>query len=248
MSALLIACVLIMAASLVGVVSVWSRAGEAIERKLDFLTSFSAGVFLIVAYHLAQETVEHSETVGAGLLWLIIGALATWLLFKLLPALHTHAKGHEHEGHTIDPRRLLLSDALHNIGDGIVLAASFMVSTALGAAAAVSIFVHEVVQEISEFFILREAGLTTRQALTLNLTVSSTILIGAVGAYFLLDFFELIEGPLLGFSAGAFLIVVLGDLIPHSLRATHGRSHVWAHLLWFGTGAFIMFLVSSFGH
>jgi zinc and cadmium transporter len=243
---ILTAALVIMAASLIGVVSVWHRAGELIERKLDFLTSFSAGVFLIVAYHLAEETVEHAATLGEGLAWILGGALVTWLLFKLLPALHAH-KGHSHEGHTIDPRRLLISDGLHNIGDGIVLASSFVASTMLGVAAALSIFVHEVVQEISEFFVLREAGLNTRQALTLNLAVSSTILIGALGAYFLLDLFELIEAPLLGLSAGAFLVVVLGDLIPHSLRAGHERTHVVAHLIWFIGGLLLMFLVSSLG-
>lgn len=244
---LLGACALIMAASLVGVFSVWRRAGDLVEENLDLLTSFSAGVFLIVAYHLAEEAVEHAETFGVGLAWLIGGALVTWLLFKFLPALHTHARGHAHEGHVIDPRRLLLSDGLHNVGDGIVLAASFMASSALGVVTAFSIFVHEVVQEISEFFVLREAGYSVRRALTFNVAVSSTILLGALGAYFLLDLFEMIEAPLLGFSAGAFLVVVLGDLIPHSLRATQDRSHAVLHLVWFLTGAILMYLVSQLG-
>src|SRR3990167_8913355 len=242
---LLIACALIMCASLVGVFTVWVKAGSIVEKNLDFLTSFAAGVFLIVAYHLGEEALAHAESSAIGLLWILVGALFIWIVFKLLPLLHVH--GHEHDGHTIDPRRLLVSDAVHNVGDGIVLAASFMAGSALGVVAAVSIFFHELVQEISEFFVLREGGYSVRRALSLNFLVSSTVLIGALGAYFLLDLFELIEVPLLGLSAGAFLVVVLSDLIPHSLKAANGYSHALKHLLWFVAGASLMFIVSTLG-
>jgi zinc and cadmium transporter len=245
MTEILTAALLIMIASLVGVLMVWGKAGRVVERNLDYLTSFAAGVFLIVAYHLGEETLKHAASPAVGLMWILAGALFIWLAFKLLPLLHVH--GHEHEGHTIDPRRLLMSDAVHNVGDGIVLATSFMASSALGAVAAVSIFFHELVQEIGEFFVLREGGYSARRALVFNFFVSSTILLGALGAYFLLDLFELIEVPLLGFSAGAFLIVVLADLIPHSLKARSSHSHIMQHLLWFIVGALLMFSVSSLG-
>lgn len=246
---ILLASGVIMLASLVGKVTTWRWSGTTLERNLDYLASFSAGVFLVVAYHLAGETLEHSPNAGQGLAWILGGALLVWLLFKLLPSLHEHTHAHEHESHTIDARRLLFSDGLHNVGDGIVLAAAFTTNIALGLAATVSILVHELVQEISEFFILREAGYSVRQALTLNFLVSTTILVGAFGAYFLLDLFELIEAPLLGLSAGAFLVVVLGDLIPHSIKASHDRSHILRHLAWFLIGLLLMAGVSAFaGH
>ncbi|MDP4020984.1 MAG: ZIP family metal transporter [Candidatus Adlerbacteria bacterium] len=245
---ILVASIGIMLASLVGKISTWRWTGGVLERNLDFLTSFSAGVFLIVAYYLAAETLEHTGNIGEGIAWILAGALSVWLLFKVLPALHHHRPhGHEYEGHTIDPRRLLISDGLHNVGDGIVLATAFSVSMGLGAVAALSVFVHELVQEISEFFVLREGGYSVRRALSLNFLVSSTILVGALGAYFLLDLFELIEVPLLGLSAGAFLVVVLGDLIPHSLKATNGYAHTLKHLFWFAAGAILMFLISTLG-
>lgn len=247
MIAILLASLGIMFASLVGVLVVWGKAGRVVERHLDYLTSFSAGVFLIVAYHLGEETLAHAESAGAGLMWILGGALVIWILFNLLPNLHAHAHGHEHEGHMVDPRRLLISDGIHNIGDGVVLATSFLASTGLGVAAALSIFFHEIVQEISEFFVLREGGYSARRALSYNFLVSSTILLGSLGAYFLLDLFELVEVPLLGLSAGAFLVVVLGDLIPHSIKASHDRSHIVRHLVWFGIGIGLMFVISALG-
>ncbi len=257
MTTLLLASLLVMAASLAGVVAVWKRAGRILERNADFLVSFSAGVFLVVAYRLATEAVEHADSFGDGVLWVFLGALFTWVLFKLVPMLHSHhddADEHEHahEGldqhdhSSLDIRRMLLGDGLHNIGDGLLLAASFAVSPALGIAAAASVFVHELIQGISEFFVLRSAGYSARQALTLNLIINSTILIGALGGYFLLDALEVLEVPLLGLAAGTFLVVVLHDLIPHSVKSSTEKLHYTKHMVWFLVGLAIMFGASAF--
>jgi zinc and cadmium transporter len=237
----------IMLASLVGIVAVWNRAGAKIERNIHFLVSFSAGVFAVFAYQVASEALEHSGGLQ-GLIYIFIGAIVVWVSVKLLPTLHRHG-AHEHEPHGedehhthqhLDPRRMIFSDEIHNIGDGIFLAASFAVSSTLGLAAAASIFVHELLQEMSEFFILRDAGYTTRRALTLNFFVSSTILIGSIGGTLLLGAFEALHGPLLGFAAGGVLVVVLHDLIPHSVRESMARGHALQHLMWFMLGVLLM--------
>ncbi len=249
MTLLLISCAAIMLASLVGVFFISNGAGRFFERNMGYLVSFSSGVFIIIAYGLATETLEHAPSLSQGLLYIFLGAIGIWTLFKLLPGLHDHPeKGHAHS-HPIDPRRVLMSDAFHNAGDGILLAASFAVSPALGLAAALSVFVHELLQETSEFFVLRAAGYPVGKALKWSFVVSSTVLIGAMGGYFFLDAFESLEPVLLGLSAGAFLAVVLGDLIPHSVRDAKSSSHYAAHLAWFALGAVLMFLLKALlGH
>jgi len=236
---LLVASFLVMLASLAGVVSAWQSLGRFLERHLDFLISFSAGVFAVIAYSLAVETLEHSALFSVGLGWIFAGAIGIWLLFKLLPTLHHHEHAHE-EPHPIDARRVLVSDAFHNIGDGILLAASFAAGPVVGASAAIAVFVHELVQEISEFFVLRGAGYSVQKALWTNFAVSSTILIGAVGGYFALEAAELLEVPMLGLAAGMLLVVLLGDLIPHSISRSHSASHYAKHLFWFIAGLFLM--------
>ena len=227
---ILAASLLVMFASLAGVFSLWQRAEKIIERNLDFLISFSAGVFVVIVYRLSVETIEHAGQAVLGFTWILIGALFIWTVFKLLPALHMHAETVETR---INPRRILVSDSIHNIGDGVLLAATFSVSVALGVVTTASILIHEVLQEISEFFILRKGGYTPQKALSLNFFTSSSILVGSVGGFFFLELFEYLESPLLGFAAGALLVVVLTDLIPHSIGGSYERLHYVKHILLF---------------
>ncbi|OJI09161.1 MAG: hypothetical protein COV08_01895 [Candidatus Vogelbacteria bacterium CG10_big_fil_rev_8_21_14_0_10_49_38] len=241
---------LVMSASLIGVFAVWRRAGRLIEKNLAYLVSFAAGVFLVIAYKLAREAIEHADQATAGLGWILFGFGAVWLVFKLLPTFHHHCEDGDDHCHTpIDARRILISDGLHNIGDGILLAGALAVSNFLGLVTALSIFIHELVQEISEFFVLKQAGYSARRALTLNFLVSGTILFGSLGGYFLLDKFEALEAPLLGLAAGAFFNVVLHDLIPYSIRHSTNQKRYLKHLIWFAIGAGLNFgLNQLLGH
>ena len=200
MSEILLASALVMLASIVGIVSVWRSAGAALERNLHFLISFSAGVFIVFAYGLAREGIEHSGSTTVG----------------------------------------FLTDSVHNAADGIFLAAAFASGSVFGWAAALSIFVHEVLQEISEYFVLRDAGYSVGRALRINFATSATIMVGAVGGYFLLDTFEMLEGPLLAVAAGGVMVVVLHDLIPHSVREAVSATHYLKHLTLFVVGAGLM--------
>ena len=126
------------------------------------------------------------------------------------------------------------------MGDGLLLVTSFAINSTLGLAATISIFIHEIIQEISEFFVLKQAGYSTKKALLVNFSASATILFGSVGGFFLLKYFKFIEIPLLGLAAGSFLIVVIQDLIPHSIKTSTTKMHIIKHLTWFATGILIM--------
>lgn len=251
---------LIMSASLIGVFSVWKKAGHLIEKNLHFLVSFSAGVFLIISYQLIIEVIYHGESVSSSVFWVLIGMVGVWFLFKFIPEFHNHEDNHKKEDiqnenpshqslknskHKIDPRKVIFSDAIHNIGDGILLAAAFTVSSVFGIVAALGILVHELVQEVSEFFVLKSVGYSTKKALKINFMASSTILIGSIGGFLLLDRFEILEIPLLAISGGAFLIVVLQDLIPHSIKNSFSPKHHIKHIVWFLIGVILMFTVNS---
>lgn len=238
---------LVMLASLSGVFFLWRGMGNFLERHLSLLVSFSAGVFFVIAYELSEETLLHARTPWEGLLWVFLGATLLWLIFKFLPTFHHHHGEADKDCHYrgLDARRILWADALHNIGDGILLATSLMISPLFGFFTALSIFVHEFVQEVSEFFVLRQSGYSSVKALGLNFLVSGTILIGALGSFFLLQAFEILEVPLFGLAAGSFIVVVLQDLIPHSVRHSHNEKMYVRHILWFLIGLLLMMGVNS---
>ncbi len=244
----LAASLLVMLASLSGKLATWRHAGPLVERNLHFLVSFAAGVLLVITYNLGQEIVDHAGSLTYGFPWIVAGALAIVVAFRYLPTFHHHhdADTHDHSHSHLDANRILLSDGIHNIGDGVVIVASFAASPLLGIASTISILIHETLQEISEFFVLREAGLSARMALVYNFLVSSTILIGTIGAYFLLERFEAFEVPLLGLAAGSYLIVVFHDLIPHSLNKAKEKGHYVRHAVFFVVGAALMTLVVAF--
>ena len=237
---------LVMLVSLSGKLLAWRSAGPFIERNLHFLVSFAAGVMLVIAWNLSQELIEHAGSLQAGIPWIALGAIVVFIAFRYVPQFHHH---HDKEGdiHSrIDVNRVLASDSVHNVGDGIVIVVAFGASTALGIASTISIMVHEMLQEISEFFVYREAGLPVRLALILNFISSSTILIGALGAYFFLERFEALEIPLLGLAVGSYLVIVFHDLIPHSLRKATERTHYLRHLVFFLAGIVLMGLFVAY--
>lgn len=248
MSSIIISSIIIMFASLSGVFFIWNKLGKIIERNLSFLVSFSAGVFLFVTYLLTIELFHLSESSFQAIIWFLTGIVIFYSLFKFLPHFHHHHdenEEHDYPHNKIDAKRILWSDGVHNIEDGILLTASFAAGPLVGIFTTISIFVHEFVQEVSEFFVLKQAGYKTKKALWINFFVSGTILIGAIGSYFLFETFEILEVPLIGIAAGSFLVVVLNDLIPHSIRSSKNKTHYAKHLAYFILGIILMSLISS---
>lgn len=244
---ILVAALFIMTASLIGVLFTARVAREFLSSRLSFLVSFSAGVFLVTSGALALEVFEIFE----GFLWQGIGLILAgyglaWLVETLMPESHHHHDPHEHDGHSHNKagaRKLLVGDAIHNVGDGIILVPAFMISPALGLAVTVSIFIHETLQEISEFFVLKQAGYSTKRALALNFITSSTILIGVGISLFAVSVHEL-EGVLLAVAAGFFIHVVIHDLLPK--RTQHESTNMFLqHVLFVAIGLVLMATIAN---
>lgn len=238
----LTAALVVMLASLIGIVFVQKTAHDFLEGKLSFLISFSAGVFLVTSGALALEVFELVPSVwqGAGLIGL--GYALAWGLNALMPEAH-----HHHDAHCAASKKsavkLIVGDAIHNVADGVVLVVAFAAAPALGIAATVSIVIHEALQEISEFFVLRQAGFSVKKALTVNFAVSSSVLIGVFLGYFALASHDL-EVLLLAISAGFFLNVVIHDLLPKPHQ--HETTPLFLkHLLLLLIGAVLMGTIAN---
>lgn len=211
----------IMLASLSGTFFLGRYFSNILHRHLNLAVAFALGVFLVLTYSLIHEAFEIASSL---VLWsgLIGGAVLLEIATLCVPhAHHHHGVTYAHRHKRIDAHRMLAGDALHNIGDGIILVPAFIVDVRIGIATAAALFLHEIVQEIAEFFVLKEAGYTTREAIIRNALVSATIFIGIALSLFATSLGN-IETLLISISAGGFVYIITRDLIP---SVVHGTKH-----------------------
>lgn len=226
------AALLIMMMSLAGIIFVSQKLAVMLEKKLHYFVSFSAGVFLYVSFHLIEETLEMSSTITYGLIFVLAGIILFYLLDKMIPESHHHhteADG-DHSHNRPGAKKMLIGDGIHNIGDGLLLVPAFVISPITGLITAVGILIHEFIQEVAEFFVLRQAGYTTKQALIRNFAVPTTILIGLVLGWTLIQI-EGLLAPIIGLAAGAFLYIVFMDLIPTTFPFYRKNKRVFVWLI-----------------
>ncbi len=151
---------------------------------------------------LIRDHADHRKRVIPPLLALAIGVLSGDALIHLLPHAWHNLGGWKTLGlcasgllgfaglsrwlaraHAIPGRRMaslsISGDALHNLTDGALIALAFAASPQLGLVTTLAVLAHELPQELGDYAILLESGLTPRKALLANLASASTIFLGA---------------------------------------------------------------------
>lgn len=236
----------IMLASLAGLLFTVARVGNWVQDNLVYLNTFAGGVFIVVAYNILTEAFEFSTDDVSTIIATLAGFSLFFLAEHFLPESHCH---HDDENciHASQDKRkawkVLISDGVHNLGDGILLVPVFLIDIQLGIIAAIGIVIHELVQEVAEFFVLKKAGYTTLQALQRNFLVSSTILIGVLVAAVLTSA-EFLIAPLIGFAAGGFLHIVFVDLLPLTIREARERKRYFEFFIAFLFGIALISMVN----
>jgi zinc and cadmium transporter len=109
---------------------------------------------------------------------------------------------------------ILFGDGLHNLLDGVLIAAAFMTDVHLGVVTAAAVIVHEIPQEVGDLAILLHGGMPRRKALWLNLAASLTSVIGGVVAYFALGAAMSALPYAITLAAASFIYIAVADLIP----------------------------------
>lgn len=202
---------LVTAMSLVGAVGLQLRQ-KGLQRALVFLVPFAAGALLGDAFfHILPELVElDGELALSSSLGLVGGIVIFFMLEKVLHWHHAHFPGED----VIHPVAMsnLVGDALHNLIDGSLIGASYLVSTEVGIATTIAVVLHEIPQELGDFGILVHSGVPPKRALRLNLLTGSTAVLGAVFA--LVSGASLSGRVLLPIAAGAFIYIASTDLLP----------------------------------
>lgn len=188
---------------------------------------FAAGALLAAAFiDLFPEAVEEAGPLKASLM-VLIGFVSFFIFERFLGWFHhhhAHPDTHPHEHKQKTTRSLIvLGDTLHNLIDGLVIGAAFLVDPATGIITAIAIAAHEIPQEIGDFGVLLSMGMRRRNVLLVNIVSALVTVVAAVAVFVFGGVFEGIEPVLLALTAGMFIYIAASDLIPTIHNETSSR-------------------------
>ena len=211
-----------------------------LERLLLPMVAFAAGALIGGAFFFMLP--EALETSSPRVAFISVGA-GFAAFFALEQFLHRH---HCHAGSAECKRPLgyviLAGDALHNLLDGIAVAAASLTDLRLGLATWVAVAAHEIPQEIGDFAVLLHGGWSKGRALAFNLASALTFLAGGVLTFFVSFVAEV--SFLLPFAAGAFLYIGASDLVPEVNRERGGRRNL-VHFVSFALGLVLLYALAE---
>lgn len=214
-----------------------------LDKIIFYLVALSVGGLMGGAFiHLLPEAIESYKGENA-LLIALVGFFIFFIIEKTIHWRHCH-KGHC-EKHTFAHMNLI-GDSIHNFLDGLIIAASFIVSPAIGITSTIAIAMHEIPQELGDFGVLIYSGMTRKKALILNFITALTAVIGGIFGFYLSSNIDSISPILLLLASGGFIYIAATDLIPEIRKETNTKKSIINFLIII-LGIFIMYLLKVFG-
>ena len=186
------------------------------------LVSFSVGALFGDAFvHLIPEAFESGISASVISAFILLGIIIFFILEKFIHWRHSHTEADEvcevHKEETqVKPAgyMILLSDTAHNFLDGIIIAASYMVSVEVGITTTIAVILHEIPQEIGQFGLLIHYGFSKFKALLFNFYSALSAVLGAVIALLLGSKIEGFTPFIISIAAGGFIYIAGSDLVP----------------------------------
>ncbi|WP_028999442.1 ZIP family metal transporter [Azohydromonas australica] len=228
-------------------------------RLVKNLVSLSAGVLLGTALiNVLPEAFEDGSNPHSLFLTLLGGLLFFFLLEKA--ELYRH--GHHHEGddphhhhhHGFDAEQagkggwsVLLGDSIHNFCDGIIIAAAFLSDTQLGIVTALAVILHEIPQEVGDYIVLLNAGLSRQRALLYNAMSGLASVVGGVVGYLVVEPWKEWFPYLLVIASSSFIYVAVADLLPQLQRRLSLRDTL-SQLGWLAAGLGVVLVAARMLH
>ncbi len=213
------------------------------QKILLLLVSFAIGALLGDAFiHLLPESFENLNSLTVS--FLIIGGLLVFFILEKILRWH-----HCHEIDCCENKNKHLivlntfGDSVHNIIDGMLIAASFMINPKLGFITSLSVLLHEIPQEIGDFGVLLHSGLTLKKTIIYNLLSACCSFIGVFLVFILGSKISSLSLFLLPITAGGFIYLAASDLIPELHRHDPPISHSLLQLLFIILGVILMSLL-----
>ena len=218
---------------------------EKIKKFLIWAVAFAGGTLLGDAFlHLIPEA--YADGNGVGISFSILGGmLAFFVLEKFIHWHHCHEISCE-QHNTAFSYVIIIGDGAHNFIDGMIIAASYMVSIPIGIATTMAVVFHEIPHEIGDFASMLYGGFSKFKALWYNFLAGIVAIFGALLVLIVGSAFANLTYFLIPFAAGGFIYVASADIIPELHKSTK-VSHSFLQLLFIMAGIAIMYGLLVFG-
>jgi len=231
--------------SLIGIITLFTT-GKKLCHLVSFLVGLATGALFGGAFlHMIPEVFKEISNETIASISILLGIAIFFILEKFL---HWHHEHHHHnkEDH-IKPFGYLnlVSDGVHNLIDGIIIAAAYMINIEVGIATTVAVVLHEIPQEIGDFGLLIHAGFSKSKALLLNLLSASLSLVGVIIVLIIGNSIIDSTAYILAIAAGGFIYIAGSDLVPELHKTNDFKSSI-KQFLSIGLGIAIMFLLIIF--
>jgi zinc and cadmium transporter len=225
---------------------------------LHHMVSLSVGVLLSVALlHLLPEAFETGVGNAHVLFGLMLASLIGFFVLEKIALLrhshhhegdgHHHHKGHDRHEAGRGGMLILIGSSLHNLCDGVLIAAAFLTDPLLGVLTAASIIIHEVPHKLGDFVVLLNAGLRRRRAFALILFTSLCSAVGGIIGYFVLQQAQEWTPYILVIAASSFLYISVADLMPQ-MHERVSLSDAVPQLMLVGVGVALIYSVTTLMH
>ncbi len=221
---------------------------EFLNKILLILVSFAAGALIGAAFfHLIPKAIEEAGIGEGSLLKIFLFLIFGFCLFFILEQFiewHHHHNIHHPEIKSFS-YLILISDSIHNFIDGLIIAASFVVSIPLGISTSLAVALHEIPQEIGDFSVLIYGGFNKTKALFFNFLSALGAILGGIIGFFLSEKIGNSIIFLLPFAAGNFIYIASSDLIPE-IKKKEVFAKSFIYFLIFLLGLSLMLILKIF--
>ena len=181
---------------------------------LLFLVSMAVGgLFGDAIIHLIPEAFEQLPGKLIAPLLLLGGILLFFIVEKVIRWRHCHVPTSEQHVHPVVALNLI-GDGVHNLIDGMLIAASYIVSVPIGITTTIAVVLHEIPQEIGDFGVLIHGGLSVKKAILFNFLSAVAAVIGGLLFLVIGPHIENLSLYMLPVTAGGFIYIAAADLIP----------------------------------
>jgi zinc and cadmium transporter len=249
---------------------VMARRESSMRLHLPQLTLFGAGaVFGAAVLHIIPESIEAAGAILPVAGAVIAGYLIFWMIERALAGHdHAHAHGvplgapsahsdasseaecrHLHQPHT--PAKgmralvpmTLAGDAIHNVVDGMLIAAGFLATPQIGLLTLLAVALHELPREVGTFSLFVHGGIKPMRAVGYNLITAVLAMIGASVTLLVGTRVADISTWLLPIAAGTYLYIAIAV----GRASLHDRRADPAHMTRLGWGAsgFVLMAISA---